>query len=697
MNPTATYSPEDNKLRMYPFSRLDKETYERVNAAGFKWAPKQELFVAPMWTPYREDLMIQLCGEIGDEDTSLVERQEQRAERFEEYSDNRREDADRAHKAVNAITEHIPLGQPVLVGHHSEKHARRDAEKIDNGMRKAVKMWEQSEYWKRRAAGALAHAKYKELPGVRHRRIKGLMSDLRREEKRKQDNQDFLTNWNHSKMTMEVAIGIANYDHVSKCFPVAEYPRREGASKYEGEMSLYSALRDEIITPEQAREIAVRVHARGLASAERWIGHINNRIEYEKAMLAEQGGTAADKFEVKAGGRVLVEGEWLVVIRVNKSAGAVNSVTTTPPRVVHWQTTWKYGIEKIRDYRPPTEGDAEKVAVATKLPLLCNYPGEGFHHVCKATWDKKYKDYKWTTVVEGTDQVGKHRVRAGMFVGGGQRSNVFVTDLKRVDPPPPTGKTGPVRFERKFEDSALQVRTVQPKSEDELKFEALKRQAEKGVKIVVAPQLFPTPPELAERMVDAAGIEPGHDVLEPSAGTGIICEAILKAEPGAKLFAVEINHSLCELLSNKLTPPGEDTCKNVLQGDFLECNGNLGKFDRVVMNPPFANAVDIEHIEHALRMLKPNGRLVAICANGPRQNKKLKPLVERLGGEWEVLPPDTFKNSGTGVNTVMLTVDAPSYPDPEYDMNRAMRINEEREKEDDECNPTNTSNTLPSE
>ena len=124
-------------------------------------------------------MLIELCGEIGDEDTSLMERQEQRAERFEEISDNRRADAEAAHRAVHAITDGIPFGQPILVGHHSEKHARRDAEKIENGMRKAVKMWETSTYWKQRATSAIRHAKYKELPAVRARRIKGLESDIR--------------------------------------------------------------------------------------------------------------------------------------------------------------------------------------------------------------------------------------------------------------------------------------------------------------------------------------------------------------------------------------------------------------------------------------------------------------------------------------------------------------------------------------
>ena len=123
-NYTATYSPEDNKLRLYALSRLPAAVYARVTAAGFKWAPKQQLFVAPMWTPEREDLLIELCGEIGDEDTSLVERAEERADRFEEYSDKRTDDAERARAAVSEIADGIPLGQPILVGHHSAKRAR---------------------------------------------------------------------------------------------------------------------------------------------------------------------------------------------------------------------------------------------------------------------------------------------------------------------------------------------------------------------------------------------------------------------------------------------------------------------------------------------------------------------------------------------------------------------------------------------
>ena len=138
---TATYSPDDNKLRLTASARLDAATYERVKAAGFAWAPKQEQFIAPMWTPGRADLCIELAGSIDDDDGSLMQRAEDRAERFEGYEDNRRSDANNAHEAVCRIADGIPLGQPILVGHHSERRARKDAERIENGMRAAVRLF----------------------------------------------------------------------------------------------------------------------------------------------------------------------------------------------------------------------------------------------------------------------------------------------------------------------------------------------------------------------------------------------------------------------------------------------------------------------------------------------------------------------------------------------------------------------------
>jgi phospholipid N-methyltransferase len=181
-------------------------------------------------------------------------------------------------------------------------------------------------------------------------------------------------------------------------------------------------------------------------------------------------------------------------------------------------------------------------------------------------------------------------------------------------------------------------------------FDAMRESLRAGVQIVTAPQLFPTPRALAERVAKIADVKPGHRVLEPSAGTGALLGAIggrmfaHNPEAGA-VSAVEINQSLADRLRQ------EFPLTHVICDDFLKCNGDLGAFDRIVMNPPFANADDIKHIKHALTMLKPGGRLVAICANGPRQREALSHL-----GTWEDLPPGSFATSGTNVNAALLVV-----------------------------------------
>lgn len=143
-----------------------------MHDAGFRRAPEQALFVAPAWTPGREDVLLSLAGEIEDEDSTLAERQEARAERFTGYSGKRASESAQALDEVERLAAMIPPGQPILVGHYSERRARRDAQRIENGMKRAVMLFERAEYWEERARSALLHAKYKERPDVRWRRIK---------------------------------------------------------------------------------------------------------------------------------------------------------------------------------------------------------------------------------------------------------------------------------------------------------------------------------------------------------------------------------------------------------------------------------------------------------------------------------------------------------------------------------------------
>jgi type I restriction-modification system DNA methylase subunit len=86
------------------------------------------------------------------------------------------------------------------------------------------------------------------------------------------------------------------------------------------------------------------------------------------------------------------------------------------------------------------------------------------------------------------------------------------------------------------------------------------------------------------------------------------------------------------------------------------------KYDRVLMNPPFENLQDIDHVLHALHFLKPGGRLVAVMSPSPffRSDRKcelFRGVVEKLGCEVVDLPDGSFKASGTGVATKLLILD----------------------------------------
>lgn len=579
----ATYSPEDNKLRLYPDARLEPEIYARVKAEGFIWAPQQKLFVAPTWTPSREDLLVELCGEVGDEDTSLVDRAEVRAERFEGYSENRLEDAEAARDAVASIASGIPLGQPILVGHHSERRARRDAEKIERGMEKAVRMWDCSRYWASRAKGALHHAKYKERPDVRARRIKGLEAERRKHARNIESAEAMQIGWANTLRIIDERGPEKGLEHA------IYLAGRCALRTYE----TYNALQDGELSAEDAACKGLMHSEAVIAYAQRWISHLDNRLTYERALLADAGASHLLKPKPRA----------------------------THPPICNY---------KAKTITVPNRYNRGENMVLTQVNMTA------------AEYAAINKDYKGTHVCENSHRVRVAMVNGSRFgmTGGTQLVAVFLTDSKthakpepalpKVDPPP--------TMRMPVERSAMQP---DPAAEE---FSAMRESLKSGVQVVSAPQLFPTPAELADRMVELADIRPGQCVLEPSAGTGAIIDAIRrKPNHGCAITAVEINPELAKRLRTV-------DCVETVCADFLTCNGDLGLFERVLMNPPFENGADIRHIQHARTLLTPGGRLVAICANGPRQREKLMPEAE----DWIDLPTGSFATSGTMVNAAVV-------------------------------------------
>lgn len=182
----ATYSPEDNKLRLY-IGRVPRPEYEKLRAEGWKALHKQREagggdFVAT-WTPQRRDTALAYAGIIEDEDMGPAERAADRAERFGGYRDKRLGEAtDRADRYEAG---------PAAHGFQSQARAERAAARHDRIADRAGDAWSKADYWQRRTAGVIAHALHVSSPSVRMGRIKELESDIRRMEQ----NPDLYPNW----------------------------------------------------------------------------------------------------------------------------------------------------------------------------------------------------------------------------------------------------------------------------------------------------------------------------------------------------------------------------------------------------------------------------------------------------------------------------------------------------------------------
>lgn len=213
---------------------------------------------------------------------------------------------------------------------------------------------------------------------------------------------------------------------------------------------------------------------------------------------------------------------------------------------------------------------------------------------------------------------------------------------------------------------------------------------------------FPTSAEVADQMIEAADLTPDMAVLEPSAGMGHLADRIREA--GAEPDVIEISADRRELLEEKgyttqavddfldlkprefytfgdtfRAPDGTEGIMRGANGNRVKLvnqtgdmvgagyydradltgiahNGTASGYDRIIMNPPFSNRRDAEHVRHAYSLLKPGGRIVAIMGEGVffGQDKKAQDFrewLESVGGTSEKLPEGSFMDPSLPVNT----------------------------------------------
>lgn len=325
---SATYCPEDNKLRLY-CGRVARETFEHLRAAGYKSTPKQSCDFVATWSPEAEDIareMIDESDDIGDEDYSPEERAADRAERFSDYRDKRRSEA-------GAYADNLARDP---VGFQSAAKAARFDRLQNRTRRNALDQWSKAEYWQTRTVGVIGHALHKSSPSARRGRILTLEAEQRKMQATADTVKERFREWCDVYMATDAdevtPIGADGYTDQSRCtktqikaymlagdgrsLATFNHPDAETAEAIKAATTYRPGLYDLLcrdtyfgvpirrLTPREAARLYIggrteAIHPDGKLA--RWLRHFELRLSYERQMLANEGGSVAD-VEIIPGG-----------------------------------------------------------------------------------------------------------------------------------------------------------------------------------------------------------------------------------------------------------------------------------------------------------------------------------------------------------------------------------------------------------
>jgi hypothetical protein len=257
----AHYNITNDKLFAEFDERLSPENYKAARSAGFVWWPGSKQFVSK-WSTQAEDFLRGMgITEIAEDDTP--DDVEARVNRFDKYANEAEQGAA---SAESYLAERA----------NTERRRKNAVNAIEKNLSAA-------EHWQERIEGAIRHAAFKERPDVIARRIEGLEKDLRK--KVADSTPDTRVDGARYGSPNQVWVGQARGGH----------------------------------WVDKDKLPAIQ------AWAKRWIDHINNRLQYERACLAAVGGIVGgtgaapmdhDKFQIT--GAILTRGEWHTITKVNK-------------------------------------------------------------------------------------------------------------------------------------------------------------------------------------------------------------------------------------------------------------------------------------------------------------------------------------------------------------------------------------------
>jgi hypothetical protein len=151
----------------------DEQTRAALKAAGWRWGAYRKAW-------YSRHVVPNLPPCIDAEDGGAVEYAAERPARLEARAQRHEDAAADAYARSNAAVAHIPLGQPILSGHHSERGHRAALRRARSAMDKSVREAAAAARLHRDAERSAQHQEYAESPEAMTRRAERLEAEYRR-------------------------------------------------------------------------------------------------------------------------------------------------------------------------------------------------------------------------------------------------------------------------------------------------------------------------------------------------------------------------------------------------------------------------------------------------------------------------------------------------------------------------------------
>lgn len=192
-----TLSHSDEQGTMADGTRKGDGSAELLKAAGFRWSSVGWIIRNSRWHRLRVDLTaladrLRDAGfevEVQVDETrapaavraaALDEASDRRAERLDDRAGRLDRESDRLHDQARDMAAHIPFGQPILVGHHSERGDRRYRGRIADTFDRSAATHRDARLAAGGAEAARANKQHRHDAGTIQRRIQRNEAEVRR-------------------------------------------------------------------------------------------------------------------------------------------------------------------------------------------------------------------------------------------------------------------------------------------------------------------------------------------------------------------------------------------------------------------------------------------------------------------------------------------------------------------------------------